>query len=124
MKSPKNKGSAGERELAKWLQRTLNLDEAPKRNLEQTRSGGADLILPPFMFEVKRCERLDLDSWWVQITKATGNESIRVVAFRQNHRPWEFLISANYVGIEKGYVRLNETVFKKWIKNKFNYFII
>ena len=60
------KGASGEREFAQWLFSEFNLKEKPTRNLDQVRDGGGDLIVPPFMFEVKRVETLDLHRWWLQ----------------------------------------------------------
>jgi len=111
------KGAAGEREFADWLQRVLRLEIKPQRNLEQVRSGGADIVdVPPFLFEVKRCEQLSLRSWWLQVKTASEShlDSVPVVAYRQNRQPWRFLISANFIGVGKGFVQLEELEFKQW----------
>ena len=116
----RSKGASGERELARWLKDNLRLNDLPQRNLEQVRSGGSDIIdVYPFFFECKRVENLDLLSWWIQVkheTKKSG--AIPVVAFRQNHKTWEFLISAEYIGIELGFLRLDDRLFIKWAINK------
>jgi hypothetical protein len=111
-----NKGKAGEREAAEWLRKKLNLDIAPQRNLEQTRSGGYDLIgLEPFIFEVKRQETLHLHDWWMQVKRAaSATGDIPIVMYRQNRKPWNFLISAKYIGVDAGYLIVNEVVFIKW----------
>ena len=116
------KGAAGEREFCKWLFDNLNVP-MPTRNLEQVRSGGADVIdIEPFYFEVKRCEKLSLYSWWLQVSRAVRNScdetKVPVVAFRQNRGDWHFLISAREIGIKKGYIRLTETVFLNWCKER------
>ncbi len=110
------KGAAGERELAKWLHRNFRLDVIPTRNLEQVRSGGSDIIdFYPFFFECKRVESLDLQSWWNQVLftvrKCEYQDPIPVVAFRQNRKPWEFLVSATHIGLNKGFIRLREKEF-------------
>ncbi len=118
----RSKGSGGEREFCSWLFNKLALDEKPQRNLEQVRSGGTDIIMPPFGFEVKRCEKLQLTDWWIQVktdcaeyNKNIGETSLEpVVAFRQNGKPWEFLISAYNIGCTKGFLRINEKVFLEW----------
>lgn len=114
------KGSTGEREFCQWLYDNFELDKVPERNLDQTRDGGADVLdMEPFVYEVKRQERLDLDNWWLQVLKAARwmeGERIPVVAFRQNNRSWEFLISAKNIGLEHGYVRLTELRFIQWAK--------
>ena len=115
------KGASGEREFCRWLYDNLEVP-MPTRNLEQVRSGGSDIIdIEPFYFEVKRVEKLSLDKWWRQVNKAARNANddsiIPIVCFRQNRKDWEFLIGANHIGIEKGYLRLTEIVFLRWIKS-------
>ena len=99
------KGAAGEREFCKWLYEHFDLSEMPERNLEQVRSGGADVLsVRPFVFEVKRVERLDLQAAWTQCVIAArkaGGEP--VVAHRVNRQPWRFLISAKHIGLDLGY---------------------
>lgn len=108
-----NKGKAGEREFCKWIED--NLEFVAKRNLDQWREGGADVVTDDFMFEVKRREVLDLKSWWMQVKKAVkGTDKIPVVCYRQNRKKWQFLISAEYIGLDKGFVHLEEAVFKQW----------
>lgn len=111
-----HKGKAGEREFCNWLDKNFNLPDKPERNLEQARSGGIDIIYPPFAFEVKRREALDLQSWWIQCkTGALVLDLEPVVAFRQNRKLWQFLISASHISCEKGFILLNESVFKAWV---------
>lgn len=111
-----NKGKAGEREFCKWLKDNLDIDTT--RNLDQAREGGADVTTDDFLFEVKRRETLDLQSWWNQVAKAhkqTRNQHlIPVVCYRQNRKQWQFLISAKFIGLEKGFVHLEERIFKQW----------
>jgi hypothetical protein len=111
----KSKGSSGEREMCAWLINNLHVDA--KRNLEQTRDGGIDIIIPPFGVEVKRCETLNLKDWWIQAKTACLNhpdDLMPVVAFRQNKSKWEFLISATNIGCDLGYIRISEKVFIEW----------
>lgn len=112
----RTKGASGERELAKFLKNRLKLDFMPERNLEQVRSGGSDIInVYPFHFECKRVEVLDLQSWWIQSkSSAMKDGAIPVVAFRQNRKPWEFLIGANHIGVEVGYIRMKDKTFVTW----------
>lgn len=117
----RTKGAVGEREFCKWLYDNFNIP-MPERNLEQVRSGGSDIIdFEPFFFEVKRCELLDLDSWWIQVVSAVRKShnavAVPVVAFRQNRKQWEFLISAKNIGLDKGYMRLKERIFLQWSRN-------
>lgn len=116
----KQKGASGEREAARWLFENLALDELPKRNLEQVRSGGTDLHVYPFYVEVKRQERLSKLDWWLQVSvaaKKSGESPTPVVMYRQNRQPWRFLISARHVGVDRGYIELEENTFKKWANN-------
>ena len=93
------KGANGEREFAKWLKENLNLQTLPQRNLEQVREGGSDILgVGQFVFEVKRVENLDLLTWWNQVVNdARLLNKEPVVAFRQNNKKWEFLISARNI---------------------------
>lgn len=113
----RGKGASGEREFCKWLYENMNVP-MPTRNLEQVRSGGSDVTdIEPFFFEVKRCEILDFDSWWRQVQvacKKSFQEPIPVVVFRQNRKPWEFLISAKEIGCKRGYMRINQRIFLEW----------
>lgn len=115
----RSKGAAGERELADWLYMHLPLREKPERNLDQVRSGGGDLLVPPFLFECKRHENLDLQSWWIQAkTAANKAELLPCVAFRQNKKKWEFLLPASMldINLEVGYIRLESKVFVQYAK--------
>jgi hypothetical protein len=116
------KGAAGERELATWLHESFPIAVKPERNLEQVRNGGSDLIVPPFMFEVKRVETLALGNWWQQVNASVNGyfskNGVRlepVVAFRQNKQEWNFLASAKHMGCDNGYVRMSALVFRNWV---------
>lgn len=95
IKSPKNKGSAGEREvillLTTWATQVgvaLHLE----RNLEQTRYGGADINgLPGFEVEVKREQSHNLAAWWRQVTVASERTGKRpLLCHRKNNCKWSF----------------------------------
>ena len=123
----RNKGANGEREFAKWIQDLLDLPEAPERNLEQTRSGGWDLLVTPFAFEVKRVQTLSLRKWWLQAKRQVDVSPFKstllpVVAYRQNRQPWRGLISAEHIGIAYGYVLLDEIEFKTWLIKRWKEF--
>ena len=119
----RNKGANAEREAAVWLKQQFKLEHLPQRNLEQYRYGahvkstGFDLQgFPPFCFEVKRVEKLNLRSWWVQAVNATTEEyHIPVVMFRQNRGKWKFLISAKLIGLGNGFIQLEDKEFVKWV---------
>jgi len=88
--SQRTKGAAAERELAKLL--SERLDVRVERNLEQTRSGGADLLgVGPFALEAKRHERLAINAWWAQACAQAG-EALPALAYRQSRQPWTILL--------------------------------
>jgi len=122
MVNARNKGARGEREFCNWLEEKFKLDVKPQRNLEQVRSGGYDILLEPFIFEVKRVEVLNTKKWWLQVIKASKEikDCIPVVAFKQNRKKWHFLISARNIGLQSGYVQLNEGTFIEWANIKKN----
>jgi hypothetical protein len=119
----RKKGSNGEREFCNWLKENFNLKEKPKRNLEQVRSGGYDILFKPFIFEIKRTQTIDRKSWWSQVNKAKKETNIKhiipVVAYRMNHKKWKFLINAKYLKAVKmkcWYIELEDEVFIDWAK--------
>lgn len=96
-KSERRKGADGERELANLLYDRLGIEL--KRNLEQSRNGGYDLIGLPFAIEVKRHEELRTKEWWTQAChqaidacRATGDDLTPVLAWRQSRKPWTFMV--------------------------------
>jgi hypothetical protein len=116
----RNKGSAGEREFCQWLDDNFRLYEKPKRNLSQTREGGADIICGDVAFEIKRVEKLSLLNWWTQARRAVEDKEglayglEPVVAYKQKYCDWNFLISAKNIGVDSGYIMINQFVFKRW----------
>jgi len=123
----KKKGEAGEREAAAYLTKILELDEKAERELGQARKGGADILgIGHFIFEVKRQEKLELRKWWRQVAKAARNSenafAIPVVIYRRNRQPWRILISAAFVGLDYGFLRLDEPEAVKWLKMKYDEF--
>lgn len=83
----KQKGSAGERELARIL-RGYGYDT--RRGLQY--QGGqieADVIgLPGLHIECKRVQGLDLNKAMAQSLRDAAEEEIPVVIHRENRRPW------------------------------------
>jgi len=117
------KGKRGEVELCEWIDKNLYPDDPERtvRNILQADGTSTDIIVADFMFEVKRQEKLDLDSWWLQVVVAKKNhhnkDLIPVVAFRQNRKKWRFLIPANLLpNVELGYMEVNEKVFLQFAK--------
>lgn len=115
----KNKGVTGEREVIGILQNFLfslaqehGLD-APqlKRNLEQSRGEGSDVVgLDWLALEVKRRETLQLNSWWEQVVKAALPGQTPVVMFRQNKQPWQIITMAELSVPQTGQVILARAI--------------
>lgn len=109
-RTSRNKGQRGEREVADIIYYATGIQVS--RNLEQTRNGGHDLNgIPGVSIEVKRQEILCLPAWWRQtLAQAKRNDNaIPVLAYRQNKRPWIFL-----VGEHKKVMLQNE--FTGWLR--------
>lgn len=125
----RTKGATGEREFCKWLNENFGeyFDETAERNLLQTREGGGDIVIGDYIFEIKRVEKLSLQKWWLQVREAVTAKNKYseldykyegIVAYRQNKKQWQFLISASHIGCDFGYLALTHTVFKKWFLNE------
>lgn len=92
----RNKGSRAEREVATLINQYLGVDVT--RNLEQTRSGGHDLVgFDPFALEIKRCERITIPAWWRQACEQIGPDQVPVLAYRQSRKPWAFVLPLRFV---------------------------
>lgn len=102
----RNKGAAGERELAALLSDQLGF--VVKRKLGQARDGGHDIQIGRFVIEVKRQERLAIEEWCRQVemactTVANLNESgelgmpVPVVVFRRNGQPWRAVVPLDFL---------------------------
>ena len=92
----RRKGKAGENELVRLLKDELG-DATIRRNLDQTRDGGCDILgVGPFRIEVKRCEKPRWGAWRKQAIEQAG-DGIAVIAWRANGKPWEF----DFVGLDK-----------------------
>jgi hypothetical protein len=128
--SARSKGASGEREACKWLHRRLyGRDVGLERNLNQVRSGGADVIHHPFVFEIKRRGRsernLNYNAWWIQVNKAAKacneNEGVDtytpIVMFRIDAGDWQFLIPATQIGCSQGWLHIDRVRFLQWAKS-------
>lgn len=106
MVDARRKGAAGEREFCNLLQEQLGVEVV--RNLEQTRSGGHDLVvledqgneasaeLDRYAIEIKRHEKVTpslLSSWWDQtLLQAERASRVPCLAYRQNRTPWRVMV--------------------------------
>lgn len=93
------KGSAGERELINEMEAWLGpwVKQQVKRNLEQTRNGGHDLVgLGRWALECKRYKEAtesDIEGWWHQaVTQAHLVGKTPVLAYRLDRRSWRVRI--------------------------------
>lgn len=106
MKNSRQKGADGERELAGLIHDQLGVRMV--RNLEQSRSGGHDLVVHPdsdgsvadrlrdFAVEVKRHRRATqalLATWWGQtVEQAVAVHGIPALAYREDRQDWLVII--------------------------------
>jgi len=112
--NPKVKGAKGELEFCDRY--SIFFGEKLKRNLLQTREGGADITgAHPWVIEVKRCQNVEHNKWWRQVTAAvTRGDEIPVVGYRVNNGKWTFQVPSLLMGIECGsYVICSEDI---WLK--------
>ena len=92
----RDKGSAGERELAKLL--TDQLGFVVKRNLGQSRDGADDITIQKFRLEVKRQETLKMDLWSQQVEACAQSGEVPVLVYRRNGQPWRVcLLLDNFI---------------------------
>ena len=106
------KGKRGEVEFCEFIE--LNFGISTDRVYNQADGYSSDIVINDFVFEVKRQETLHLLDWWNQSIVACNKKyknKIPVVAFRQNRKPWSFLLSAQLLGLEKGFIQLTERTF-------------
>jgi Holliday junction resolvase len=82
----RNKGAAGERELAGILKDHLCFEV--KRNLGQARDGADDITIQKFRIEVKRQERLQVDKWSEQVESCSKLGEVPILVYRRNGQPW------------------------------------
>ena len=83
----RNKGATYEREMVNLLK--TNGFEA-KRNLDQTRDGGGDILVPPYLFECKRYAKIAVYSWLEQAEEAAekiDGDTIPIVFAKADRKP-------------------------------------
>ncbi len=86
-KSQRTKGASGERDVCNLIKEHLGVEV--KRNLNQTREGGADIKMPPFSIEVKRRARIgNIYDWMVQSQKSCSDGEKPIVICRADRRDW------------------------------------
>lgn len=120
------KGLSGENEFCEWLFLKGLVATMPKRNLNQVRSGGIDVVpdMHPFVYEVKRVELVTekiLDGWFIKASldakRYRGRDPI--VAYRRNRGDWTFLVGVEPVlGVPGSYVIAKSTTFVKYAQKR------
>jgi hypothetical protein len=107
IKSPKQKGSAGELEVCRLLTdwaSEVGIGLTLERNLEQVRHGGADVNgVPGMEVEVKRVESNGINQWWAQVCRAAARTGkLPFLAHRRNRQPWRFRVSTHVAMEHRG----------------------
>ena len=89
MTDSRQKGAAFERSICKLTEESFGI--SVQRNLEQTRSGGGDIMLNPFLVECKRYAQQGSnwfkDDWWEQVKRASQNEFIPILVYKYDRQP-------------------------------------
>lgn len=89
----RRKGANGERELISLLKDYLG-DDTIRRNLEQTRDGGQDVLgVEGWVIEAKRAAKPNLSAWWAQAVEQAKGKGEPALAYRIDRRPWRVMIS-------------------------------
>lgn len=114
------KGASAEREVAKLLEPTCG---KLKRNLEQVRSGGHDLIgIDWLAIEIKRQETLNVEAWWAQTVSQAKDGQIPVLIYRQSRKPWTVVMQGGLNGryglFYPARVSISMWDFLKWLERE------
>jgi len=104
----RNKGKQGERDIANIIYYATGINM--ERNLSQSAKGGHDLNgIPGISIEVKRQEKLAINTWWKQtIRQALDADSIPILVYRQNRKPWIFVVGTTRT-------TMTQADFLKWL---------
>lgn len=89
-RASRNKGAAAERELAAMLSDELGFPI--KRKLGQAREGGDDIQVENYRLEVKRREKLAIESWCKQVEEVAEAGEWPVVVFRRSGQKWRAVV--------------------------------
>ena len=98
----RNKGAAGEREVAKIIDDLLGIKV--QRNLDQWRQGGYDLEgLGGWAIEVKRAKKPLLESWWAQTEEQAKLANRKpVLWYRLDNQKWNVVVPLNLISLGLG----------------------
>ena len=89
-RASRNKGAVAERELAAMLSDELGYPI--KRKLGQAREGGDDIQVENYRLEVKRREKLAVESWCKQVEEVAEPGEWPVVVFRRSGQKWRAVV--------------------------------
>jgi Holliday junction resolvase len=113
----RRKGAAAEREALLLLSEELGTEL--RRNLQQTREGGADcLMVKGFAIEIKRQEQLRRPSWWRQaVTQAEQVGAEPMLLYRRNREPWQAWIHTTCGEYREGsLIDAASAIREKWLR--------
>lgn len=95
----RQKGARGEREFISAFKEAAGSDIELSRNLEQTRSGGFDIVgLDDWAPEIKRYAEATpalIKGWWEQAVEQSTERKSPVLAYRADRRDWRVVIRAS-----------------------------
>jgi Holliday junction resolvase len=89
-KASRDKGATAERELATMLSDELGF--VVKRKLGQAREGGDDIQIEHYRLEVKRREKLAIDTWCKQVEDVAQPGEWPVVVYRRSGQKWRAVV--------------------------------
>ncbi len=88
----RRKGAAGERE---WCKQLAPVAPGATRDIDQSRDGGGDVRVPPFLYEVKRYAKFAIYEHMDQaIVSANKHNMLPAVALRGDNRDWLVVLRA------------------------------
>ena len=96
MTNSRQKGRAGEQEVARILRDELNI-EVTRNWAAQAHHGGCDLITTPDIswgIEIKRAKEARFTEWWGQTAEQAQIDKVRpVLIYRLDRQPWMAMMS-------------------------------
>lgn len=115
----RTKGANGEREVAKILREELGIDV--QRNwAEQAARGGADILIPGWAIEVKRCKKAMISNWWTQAAIQADYASRHpLLVYRLDRGKWRAVMSIRHL-IPNGchhQLEMNFDCWCQWYRN-------
>jgi len=132
----RNKGKSAEREVRDIIQGIVDyvfkekgvVAPVVKRNLMQSMEGGHDLVgTPGIAVEVKRCETLQLDKWWIQaVNQGLRIKAIPVLFYRKSHAQWRIrMVGSLNAGKTQtpALVDIDTATFLEWYTEYLGYYL-